>query len=145
MLLTIGKYKVYTESNNYSDNSLHTLVVDLISDGLKMPNNVFGTSQKEKLLKWLSQMQPNGKSDANSDSICKEDEELSSFVCIDMDEDRFLSLVNDVGDVRDSKVNNDQHFATIKAWLDDPMADNFEIVVYLCGNSIVHKVERRAL
>jgi hypothetical protein len=111
---------------------LHLLVVDLIGDALKMPANIFATKPKETLLKWLAEMQPNGRRESTSgEAECRAD--------------HFLSLVNDVGEVRDRKLRDAEHQAQIRAWLDDAAADNFEIVVSLCEHAMIHRIERREL
>jgi hypothetical protein len=96
---------------------------ELISDALKMPIGVFTNKQKQTLVKWLEET----RSSADGKAPPAAEEETESFMCVDIDEDGFASLLAADGTPRDAVHCETPVANSIRQWLDE----GEEIVVTL--------------
>ena len=88
-MLTIGLYKAVPYLRDSSS--------ELISDALKMPFTVFTAKQKQALVKWLDEVTPAGERRETDQAA-----ETESFMCVDIDEDGFASLLKEDGTAHDA-------------------------------------------
>ena len=108
LLLTIGLYKAVPYLRESSS--------ELISDALKMPFTVFTAKQKQTLVKWLDEVTPAGEGRLREVDPTSETE---SFMCVDIDEDGFASLLKEDGTAHDAVQCEKPIADSIRQWLDD--------------------------
>lgn len=129
------KQKLYTAIQTHYANNAKTdsapFVLNLIEDALKMPFTVFSTSQKAQLLKWHDALLGDAAPAAAAGTIAVE----KRYVCMDISEDGFLSLMLD-GDsavIENIRVSEVSERRAIRQALDD----GCDVLVTVRGDQLV--------
>jgi hypothetical protein len=123
LMLTIGLYKAVPYLREAS--------TELIGDALKMPFTVFTAKQKQTLVKWLDEVR-SGVEGKPTPAVLEDDTE--SFICVDIDDDGFASLLNEDGTTRDAVQCEKPVADSIRQWLDD--GEEVIVSIYSSNNTV---------